>query len=208
MRLGCGGRRVRRLRCLESQCAQPGWRVVCHRHPKVALSYLRTRSEYGHRRTRIPRSLPKVCGRSVWRAGALLSSTTALCYHSMRLGCGGRRVRRLRCLESQCAQPGMASCLLSASQSRAELSYEAVRTRLLSGENTALVTRSACPASVPSAFPSALHSRAVLSCDAVSTRRPLGEKTALLRESVWPTRMAISLLNCQAARSASSASGT
>ena len=69
---------------------------------------------------------------------------------------------------------------LSASQSRAVWSCEAVSTRRPSGLKTALLTQSVWPWKVAKSLPlSASQSRAVWSCEAVSTRRPSGLKTAL-----------------------------
>ena len=83
---------------------------------------------------------------------------------------------------------------VSASQSRAVLSLEAVSTRRPSGLKTALSTKSLWPCRVARSLPlSAFQSCAVLSPEAVSTRRPSGLKTALVTRSVWPWKVAKSL---------------
>jgi hypothetical protein len=70
---------------------------------------------------------------------------------------------------------------VAASHSRAVLSTEPVRTRLLSGENATAQTAPVCPARVATTFPmAASHSRAVLSTEPVRTRVPSGENAMAL----------------------------
>ena len=72
-----------------------------------------------------------------------------------------------------------------ASQSRAVLSSEPVRTRVPSGEKATAVTEAVCPARVAIGLPEAAsQSRAVLSREPVRTRVPSGEKTTAVTEFV------------------------
>src|SRR6202522_307589 len=101
--------------------------------------------------------------------------------------------------------------ILLMSHSRAVLSSEAVRTRVPSGENAALLTASLCPFRTSgenlallteSSCPfrtticlpvTASHTRAVLSSEAVTTRVPSGENAALQTSPPCPFKTAIGL---------------
>ena len=92
--------------------------------------------------------------------------------------------------ESSCVIGTPTALPVSASQTRAVLSHDAVTTRLPSGLKLAEVTHLSCVIGTPMALPvSASQTRAVLSPDAVTTRLPSEVKLAEVTSALWSTKI-------------------